>query len=47
MFILREREREKEHERGRDREKGAEKILSRLGSVSTEPDVGLTLTVRL
>ena len=42
LFILREKEREREQGRGRHR--GRERIPSRLYTVSTEPDVGLTLT---
>ena len=43
-MIEREREREREREKaGRGREREGERILSRLHTVSMEPDVGLYL----
>ena len=38
------RERERENEQGRGRMRGRERMPSRLHTVSTEPDVGLSPT---
>ena len=44
FIYLRERDRERERSWGRGRERGRERIPSTFPAVSTEPDMGLSLT---